>query len=141
MLNLLSQNLPTGAITSATMPLREWGAQLGLANVDTLTELHLFQSLANSLVPKIRQKMGNMGQLSDRDLQFLVSQVPQLGNTPGANRLLVEIVKRAAQRQIEMGRMVDRYLRDNNGSLRGWHEHRRQYVEANPLYADLMAPF
>jgi hypothetical protein len=79
-----------------------------------------------------------MGQLSDRDLQFLLAQVPSLRKTPQSNAILVEIIRRSAQRAIDIQALMDQYMADHNNSLRGWQTFRRKWVDANDIYADLI---
>lgn len=129
---LLDQGIQTGRIEELTMPLRELGASFGVGDVERLNQQQLFQALSNRMALEARQ-LGLVGQMSDRDVQFLQAMVPQLRNTPEGNRRLIQTMRRIAQRKVEMADLMEEYIAEND-SLAGWRAFRSQWVQDNPAF-------
>lgn len=131
------ENTPTGAVEDLTMPLRRIGGALGLADLDKLGRQELIRGISNRLA--LMQKEGMTGPMSDRDIEFLQEQVPQLGNTVEGNQLLVEVAKRMQTRKVELAQMANRYLAQNGTLDANWFRHKEQWLQENPLtFSDLI---
>jgi len=86
---LSDPNFETGQFANAILPLQQIASQFGLEMFgvnDTMTK-EAFQAKANELVLQSVSQM--KGALSDKELGFLQSVVPNLSNSTKGNRLLV----------------------------------------------------
>ena len=86
---LSDPNFETGQFASAILPLQQIASEFGLEMFgvnDTMTK-EAFQAKANELVLQSVSQM--KGALSDKELGFLQSVVPNLSNSTKGNRLLV----------------------------------------------------
>lgn len=127
---LLDQGMTSGRLDELTLPARNLAASFGVGNTEKLGRQEVFRALANKIALEMK---GNMtGQMSDRDIIFLQNQAPQLGNTAAGNRLLIEILRRVAHKQVELADEADRYRREH-GNLLGWRTHRRQWLRTNQI--------
>lgn len=55
-----------------------------------------------------------LGRITNMSLQFIKDSLPNLIRTPGGNRILVAVMKRSAQRQIELADLANNYARTFN---------------------------
>ena len=58
-----------------------------------------------------------MGRFTNMSLQFVKDSVPNLARTPEGNRILLEVMTRTADRQIEVASMADKFIQQY-GTLR-----------------------
>ena len=58
-----------------------------------------------------------MGRFTNMSLQFVKDSVPNLARTPEGNRVLLEVMNRTADRQIEVASMADKFIQ-RYGTLR-----------------------
>lgn len=136
---LLNDGMQTSKFDALLHPLRNYAAGVGLANAENAGQQELFRGLANKIA--LEMKGGLTGHMSDRDIIFLQNQAPQLGNTVEGNRLIIEVLRRVAQRQIELADEADKFYQQN-GTMTGWRAHRRAWAKANPIdITDLRAGF
>lgn len=139
--SLLAGGLQTGPTAASTLRLRRLAADIGVASPERLEKLEgqeLFQNVTNKLV---LEQVGQMkGNLSEKEMDFLANTVPSLALSPGGNKKVIEAMRRAAQRKVQIADMMTDYYR-RNGSLQGWDQFRREWVKSNPLFDDLMDPF
>jgi len=138
MKSLLDSGMPTGSLDSLTMPLRGLATSLGMGNVEQMGQQELFNALSNQMA--LLMKEGMTGPMSDRDIIFLQAQVPQLRNTPAGNRMLVEILSRTAQRQIELQNEANRYIAQNGALDHRWFQHQDSWGRSRPLFDDINQP-
>lgn len=83
-----------------------------------LDDTQALAALANQAALKMRNPesgYGLTGNTSDRDLSFLVNSVFNLGNSPQANRLIIEIAQAKAERQVVEGRAIQQYVAEHGG--------------------------
>lgn len=116
---LLEAGVPTGSLEEITLPLKQVAASFGVGNVEQLSQQETFQALTNTLALGLTSELP--GQISNKELDFLRSSMPNLRNTPEGNRRLIQIARRIAQRRQEVAEAMTRYFRDN-GSLIGFDE-------------------
>lgn len=126
-------NIKTGAGAEAGLTIRSALRSLG-ANVEGLSDAELFQGLGNQLA--LAQKAPGSGTMSDKDLEVYQSIVPNLGATPEANQMRIDLQIRLAERDIEVARQVSRYRRENGGSLEGVEEFISRWNEQNPFFTE-----
>jgi hypothetical protein len=139
MTQMLDSGMVTGGVEAMTLPLRQVASSFGLADADQLSQQEAFNGLANKLA--LEMKEGMTGQMSDRDIKFLQAQAPQLQNSVEGNRLMIEILRRVANRQIEIADFEEDYYAANP-KLTGLRRARSRWVRDNPLFTDLVGdPF
>lgn len=136
-----SLDVPTGALEPTKAAL---GAVLyavgidpksvGLQDINNIGKMQAFQATANNL---ILNAAGNMkGTLSDKDVAFLKQTVASLGNTPQANRMLLDFAERVARRQVERGQFYRSHV-DKTGSVKGAGKAWDEYIQGQDMFADL----
>lgn len=124
----LAKKTPTGWTTPYTLPVRAALLSMGItvdATNETVPLQQLMQANSAKLALNLRSPTGAFseggltGSTSDRDLQFLLSAVAGLGNTPEANQamLIGNIAK--ARREAEISSAKADYIAEND-SLKGW---------------------
>jgi hypothetical protein len=146
--DMAAQALETGAYTGAggetLLGLQKIGQALGFdVDQNKIAGAEMLQALQNRLALLARNPesgMGMPGAVSDRDIDFLKSMQPGLTQTPQGNRILLEAYRRIAQRNVEIGQLANDYLQQHGEIDAGFYQAVAQYAEANPLFADLMAP-
>lgn len=84
---------------------------------DAAANMQTFQAAQNQLV--LKQAEALKGAMSDRDIQLLEETLPQFGNDPRANAVILDILERAANRSIQNYEAADAYASQNR-SLRGF---------------------
>lgn len=79
---------------------------------------------------------GSLGTgFSNADRDFVVGQVPSLGNTPEGNRLLVQINKAIQQRKIDIAQLARDYANKHEGRIDiGFDDALREFAESHPLF-------
>ena len=103
--------------------------KLGLDRVDDLAKAQAFQAVMQTAI--LSRATDMKGNLSDKDVKFLERSVPSLGNTPGANKVLLEFSAAVARRDIEKFEFYQDY-RDRTGSAKGVDRAWREHVQAQP---------
>lgn len=84
-------------------------------DVEGLSETEIFDSVANELVLGKTAMM--TGVLTDRDMEFLQSTVPQLTQTADGRKKLIKIAKKIAERKIEYAKEAAKFRRENKGKF------------------------
>jgi hypothetical protein len=136
--NELLQGVSTGRLTPVLTELQEWADAFGLSvDLKNLSQKQAIEALTNKLALQARDPSGGAGMpgaLSDKDREFLVKMMPSLSKTPGGNRLLIETMKKLAQRDIEVAQLARDY-RSRHGKINeGFYDELRRFSEANPLF-------
>lgn len=138
-------NVYTGTGGNAVQELRRLGIAMGLdIDRDAVADADVINALGNQLALSMRSTAdgeGMPGQLSDRDIQFLTSSVPNLSKTREGNRKLIEYSLKLEQRKIDVDKWKREYMRNNNGQLdQGFDDFLAQKVEENPLFDSAETP-
>ena len=128
---LIEQGLQTGKVQDITMPLRQIGAEFGLADADQLGQQELYQGLTKRVALLLRGT-SMPGPMSDKDIQFLVDQAPALGRSRYGNALLSQLLRRVAQRQIDQAVEIDRFMAENPDGV-GYLAHRARWQQQNRI--------
>lgn len=92
----------------------------GVANaigfdVEGLPETEIFNALANDLMLGKTSQLS--GALSDKDIDFLKSTVPQLNQMTEGRRMLINIMSDLADLEIDYARKAAEYKKKNNGTF------------------------
>ena len=136
--NLLSKSGATGKLTPATVELKAAAESLGFKVDDKLPFQQAAQALSNEIALELRNPSGGAGMpgaLSDRDREFLVSMVPNLGKTAEGNKLLIETMKRLAQREAQVSKMARDYKIKTGKFDEGFYQELANFSDANPLFS------
>lgn len=97
------------------------------------------QALSQQLALQLRDPSnggGMPGAMSDADRQFLQQMVPSITNDPNANKLMIDWQKKINQRTVEVGKIVNDYVRSPEflKDPAGVYAKVREYADANPLF-------
>lgn len=129
----LNAEVGSGGAAGYTLRLRQLiGPMLGTDMTQT-GQQEVFLAFANEMA--LGKKGELTGPMSDKDLAFLVAQVPNLKNTPSGNAILIALMERALERQVERALEADRYL-DDGGDGSKLSEHLRQWTMSTDMYDD-----
>jgi hypothetical protein len=102
-LEALSADVPQGALAQRKLQIARYAQDLGLSDVASgltggkLDEATAFNAIVNRMAPALRTP--GSGAQSDRDLKNFLDSLPSLTNTPGGNKLVIETLRGAADRQ------------------------------------------
>jgi len=129
---LADPNLYSGAGGELVLGLKRVGAAMGI-DPDGIQSAETFNALSKQAA--LDTMGGSLGTgFSNADRDFVIDQVPNLGNTPAGNRQIVAIQRKLAQRKIEIAQRAQEYV-DRNGQLdNGFDRELREWAEANPLF-------
>ncbi len=97
------------------------------------------QALSQQLALQLRDPSnggGMPGAMSDADRAFLTQMVPSITNDPQANKMMIEWQKKVNQRTVEVGKIVNDYVRSPEflKDPAGVYAKVREYADANPLF-------
>lgn len=104
--------------------------------MEGLEDAKLIPTISSQLLGQLRRDVLS-GATSDRDINFLLSMVPSLSNTPEQNRAIVNMYKKAYQRQAEVFDLMNQY-RDQNGGVLDYrfNNYLREYYKDKPLFTE-----
>jgi hypothetical protein len=120
---LVDGGLETGVITNATLGIRKLMSGLGIlpqAEADKLAGEELFNSVTNFIVPRMRVE--GSGSTSNYEDQLFQAAAPQLSKDRKGNILITSYLKQNIDYERAYARAMDKYYRDNKGSLAGFDE-------------------
>ena len=126
---LVEGNLDTGVITNATLGIRKLMSGLGILpqqEADKLAGEELFNSVTNFIVPRMR--VDGSGSTSNYEDQLFQAAAPQLSKTRNGNILITSYLKQNIDYERSYARAMDKYYRDNKGSLAGFDDFAAQNV-------------
>jgi hypothetical protein len=81
--------------------------RLGL-KMEGVSDVEAAQAILNRMVPA--QRIPGSGTMSDADLALFKASLPQIMNTPGGNRQIIETIRGINQYAIEQGRIAQQRL-------------------------------
>lgn len=114
------------------LPLKQAISRLG-GDPNTAQPMETFRALSSKSV--LDTMGGSLGTgFSNADRDFVVSQVPNLGNTPEGNRSLIQIQKKVAKRTQEIAKLARDYSARNGRIDAGFDAALQQWAEQNPLF-------
>ena len=115
-----------------------------LGITDDTAPAQAFKALSNQLALRLRNPesgLGLTGNTSDRDITFLKSLVPQLTNTAGGNKLIIDIWRKVNNRRIEEAGLAQdfeqRYgVTGKDPQGRTLQQHLTNFNDKRPLFTD-----
>lgn len=124
----------SGAGGDRTLQLRRWGAALGITDPEGIKDMETFNSMAKQAA--LDSMGGSLGTgFSNADRDFVIDQVPNLGNTPEGNAQLIDIQRKLNQRKIEIAGKAREYAARNGGRIDfGFDDELSRWADANPLF-------
>ena len=138
--NLLDQDgFYSGAGGDSLLGLKRVGRAIGL-DPEGIESTEAFNALSKQAA--LDTMGGSLGTgFSNADRDFVIDQVPNLGNTPEGNRALIRIQRKLAERKVKIGELADRYARQNGRLDRGFDAALQQWAETQPpLFDDSLLP-
>ncbi len=138
----LLKQVSTGTLTPAMTTVKAIGDALGF-KVEGVGPAQALDSLSNQMALQLRstgEGGGMPGALSDKDRQFLVAMTPGLSKTPEGNNLIIETMRRLAQRKIEVARFAQEYESKHGRLDSGFELAIGEYVNSRPLFDDMAVP-
>ena len=138
----LMNKTATGALEGAKTQIASYAQSMGVPVNTRWSVNQTIEAISNKLTIMAR-KVGEgqilAGQISDSDRKFLKASVPGLDKMPNANKMLIDWNIKLAQRKIDIAEIADEYF-DANGTMKGFNEVQRKWVENNPLFGDTIQP-
>lgn len=81
---------------------------------------------------------GSLGSgFSNADRDFVLEQVPTLGNTPQGNKKVIAIQREIAKRKIEIADLATKYVQTHKVLDAGFEQELADYAEKNPIFANM----
>lgn len=108
-------------------------ATLGL-DPSAATSMETFNALAKQSALDLMG--GSLGAgFSNADRSFVVEQTAGIGATKEGNKTLIDLQRKLAQRQIDIGKLANQYAAQHDGRLdSNWGSYLAEWAEANPLF-------
>lgn len=126
-------NFYSGAAGETVLQLRRVAASLGFSDPEKITSMEQFNAQAKQAA--LDAMGGSLGTgFSNADRDFVVEQVPNLGNTPEGNRRLIEVQRRINERKLQIAQLARDYVARNGRLGPGFDEELAKWAEANPLF-------
>jgi hypothetical protein len=135
----LDQSGYTGWGAETLLGVKQASRALGMDIGEDLGPAEASRALGNQLALQLRSPSGGAGMpgaMSDKDREFLVASVPGLTKTPQGNARLIDFMKRIEQRNVEVARLANDYMRENGQLDAGFYDTLARYSEANPLFPE-----
>ncbi|ODT22154.1 MAG: hypothetical protein ABS35_15475 [Kaistia sp. SCN 65-12] len=113
--------------------LKQFGAALGF-DPEGVQDMETFNAMSKQAALDVMG--GSLGTgFSNADRDFVIDQVPNLGNTPQGNKQLIEIQRQLADRRLEIAKQARDYATKNGGRIdAGFDEYLAGWAEQNPLF-------
>lgn len=118
-MNQLLDQFESGKLARWEKIVQQWGSALGF-DVDTknLSAKEAFTAITEQLALQSRNQGEGMvlaGQMSDKDVQFLRDMSPQLIISKGGNKLIIQMRKAIAKREMEIADLARQYKKEHSG--------------------------
>src|SRR5690606_5064462 len=110
----------TGPTANVRKTLGALANEFGLKVGPETSELEIIESIQSRLAPAMRA-VGS-GSSSDRDVAMFLSSLPNMMRTPAGNRMVIQHLRRIAQRKQQEEQFMRSYYRKNGNSLDGVYE-------------------
>jgi hypothetical protein len=130
-------NFYSGTGGESATALKRLAVSAGIAGADTAAPNELFQKMAQKSV--LDAAGGSLGTgFSNADREYLNGTVPNIGNTPQGNKLIIEVGRQVQQRNLEIARQAREYARSHGGRLdAGFEDQIAAFAEKNPLFVNM----
>lgn len=115
------------------LPLRQAVAAFG-GDPKSAASMETFRAVSSKAA--LDAMGGSLGAgFSNADRDFVLNQVPSLGNTPEGNKELINVNRKILQRNQQVSQLARDYARKNGGRLdAGFDQVLADYAEKNPLF-------
>jgi hypothetical protein len=124
----------SGIGSSQVQTLKRTAAAIGIDS-KAVTSIESFNSLSKQAALDVMG--GSLGTgFSNADRDFVIDQVPNLGNTPEGNKALINIHMAMQGRKIEIARMARAYEQENGRLDASFFAELSEWAEQNPLFTD-----
>ena len=133
---LSDPNIYTGAGANLVLQAKRMAKAMGF-DVGDLSGPEAIQAISNQFALELRNPSGGAGMpgaLSDKDREFLQQSVPGLERTPGGNRLIIDYMRRMAERSIQVDKLRRDYVRQHKRLDEGFYDILAEWSEANPIF-------
>lgn len=133
---LSNDQVYTGIGAAQVQALKRAAVALGLADAESVQDTESFNALARQ--SSLDVMGGSLGTgFSNADRDFVIEQVPNLGNTKEGNLKLIDIQTKIAQRKQDIAKFAAGYKKDHDGRLdAGFEDALASWAEQNPLFAE-----
>lgn len=123
----------SGAGGDTVQQLKRVGSALGM-DPEGISSMETFNAMSKQAA--LDAMGGSLGTgFSNADRDFVVDQVPNLGNTPEGNRQLVAIQRKLNQRKLEIAELARQYATTNGGRIdASFDDYLVRWAEQNPLF-------
>jgi hypothetical protein len=129
---LADPNIYTGAAGDQVLGLKRLGQMVGL-DPEGITSAETFNSLSKQAALQVMG--GSLGTgFSNADRDFVMDQVPNMGNSIDGNKALVGVQRKIAGRKIEIAQFATQYAQQHGQLDAGFDQALREWAEANPLF-------
>lgn len=132
----LSTQTDTGKLEPFKTQLAGYAQAMGVPVNKKYNASQVFEAISNKLTVMAR-KVGEgqllAGQISDSDREFLKKSVPELGKMPDANKMLIDLNIKLAERRIKLAELGEQYYRKNR-TMEGFSNARTEWVNQNPIF-------
>lgn len=135
---LSSPGIYTGVGGETVTDLKRAAKAVGL-DIEGVPAAEAARALSNQFSLELRNPSGGAGMpgaMSDKDREFLQAQVPGLSKSPEGNKILVDYMKRLAQRTIDVDRQRATYVRKNGKLDEGFYRELDEWSSKNPLFPE-----
>lgn len=139
---LSDKGITTGAGANTILEAKRLAKQMGV-DVGDLGPAEAVRAIGNQFALELRNPSGGAGMpgaLSDKDREFLQASVPGLQQNPEGNKLIVDYMKRVAQRSLDVERLRQQYVRKNKRLDEGFFSELADYADAHPLFPEAATP-
>lgn len=142
-LNYLESNLDeitTGKLTPIKTDIKAWAKAFNIDLGDEdIPPAQAVQAISGQLALTLRNTSegnGMPGALSDNDLKFLKSMVPNLGNDPESNKRIINYSRKISQRNADVAQKARDYIQNNQRGVldAGFYRDLEKWAKANPLF-------
>jgi hypothetical protein len=135
--NLLADpELFTGAGAGLVLDVKRVAKSVGI-DVGDLSGAEAVRSIQNQFALELRNPAGGAGMpgaMSDADRAFLQTMPPGLERTKEGNALIGDYMKRVAQRDLDIERLRQRYVKQHGQLNDGFYQAVADYADANPIF-------
>ena len=142
MTQLLSNpNVDPGALAETGLAARKILSSIGF-DMGDVSDAEALTALGKQFALKLRdpsQGAGMPGALSDSDRAFLASMAPGLEATPQGNAKIIEYFSRVNNRNIEVERLRQQYVREKGRLDDGFRAMVTEFATKNPLFPEAQA--
>jgi hypothetical protein len=136
-------NFYSGPLSGLALAAKRAYAKIDPEAADSATATELFQKMSNKLVTDVAGGGGGgLGSgISNADRDYIGATVPNLQNNPPGNRLIMQVMRAAAKRDVETAQMARDYARAHGGRLDyEFYTELKKYADENSILKGIEFP-